>query len=381
MGDEMIYLDYSATTPVDVQVLDTFNKVTKEYIGNPNSLHQLGIDSNNLMSKAIDQMASLLFIKKEELIFTSGASESNNFAIKGICSKYQNRGKHIITTKLEHSSVSETVKYLETLGFEISYINVLDNGIINIEHLKSLIREDTILVSVCHVNSEIGIIQPINEIAELLDQYPKLFFHVDGTQAIGKIKVKLANIDLYSFSSHKIYGLKGIGCLYKKESIVLENLIHGGKSQSIYRSGTPSLALVVSFSKALRLSMEDIDYKYEHILRLNKILKDNLAKYKYVTINSNDKCIPHILNISLLGVKSETLMRALEKHYVYVSTQTACSKINELSQSLIAMYNDTEIALSSIRISISHKTTKEEIELFLKYFDTVYNALKFMIGE
>ncbi len=377
----MIYLDYSATTPVDLEVLSSFALVSKEYIGNPNSLHRLGIDSSALMNNAIEQMASLLNVKKESLIFTSGATESNNLAIKGICNKYQNRGRHIITSKLEHSSVAEVMKHLSTLGFDISYVNILDSGIIDIEHLKELIRDDTILVSICHVNSELGIMQPINVIGDILKQYPKIFFHVDGTQAIGKIKVDLTNIDLYSSSAHKIYGLKGIGLLYKKEKIVLENLIHGGKSLSVHRAGTPPLPLIVSFSKALRLSMVDIDDRYNYVLRLNNLLKEKLLKYKYVTINSNDKCIPHILNISLLGVKSETLMHALEKHDVYVSAQSACSNINEISITLMAIYNDEKRALSSIRISISHITTMEEVELFLKYFDIEYKTLEFMMGE
>lgn len=377
----MIYLDYSATTPVDGEVLESFSKVCNEFIGNPNSTHRLGLDSKELMYKATLQMANLLGVKQDELIFTSGATEANNLAIKGIAFKYKNRGKHIITTRLEHSSVSEVAEYLSKHGFEISYVNILDNGLIDVEHLKKIIRDDTILVSIAYVNSELGIIQPIKEISEVLKEYSKIFFHVDGTQAVGKTALSLENIDLFSFSAHKIYGLKGIGCLYKNKKIELEIQIHGGKSQSDYRGGTPALPLIVSFSKALRLSLEDIDKKNDHIQKLNNILKETLIKYKYVKINSTDKSIANILNISVIGIKPETFMHALEKHHIYISTQTACSKTNEPSKTIMAIYNDEARAISSLRISLSHKTSIEDINEFLKFFDIEYNNLKFMNGE
>ena len=275
----------------------------------------------------------------------------------------------------------ESMEYLKNLGFEISYVNILDNGLIDIDDLKRHIRNDTILISIGYVNSEMGIMQPIKEIGALIKKHPRIYFHVDGTQAIGKINIDLTNIDLFSFSAHKIYGLKGIGCLYKRENIELENLIHGGKSQSIYRGGTPPVALIVSFAKALRLSLENIETNYEHVLKLNKLLKNSLSNYKYITINSNDNCIPHILNISIIGVKSETFLHALEKHDIYVSTQTACSESFDPSKTIMAVYHDKARAISTIRISISYKTTKEEIDLFLKYFDVEYNDLKFMMGE
>lgn len=374
----MVYLDYSATTPVDNEVLESFNKVCKEYIGNPNSLHRLGLNSKELMYEAILQVASLLNVKPQNLIFTSGSSEANNLAIKGICEKYQNRGKHIITTELEHPSVSEVFNYLKTKGFKVSYINLLEDGTIDIDHLKSIIQDDTILVSISYVNSEVGIVQPINEIGELLKEYPKLFFHVDGTQAVGKIKVDLTNIDLFSFSAHKFYGLKGIGCLYKKDRVDIENLIHGGKSQTKYRGGTPPLALIVSMAKALRLALEDLDKKYKYVLDLNTYLRNNLNKIEGVIINSNDKSIPHILNISIPGIKPSTMMNALSRYDIYISTQTACSLEDSPSNALTAIYHNEERALSSLRISISHKTTKEEIDLFLKHFKEEYNKLKFM---
>ena len=261
----MIYLDYSATTPVNTEVLDSFNKVNLDYIGNANSLHKLGRESYHLMEASVKQIADLLNVKQEEVIFTSGASESNNLAIMGTVLKYKNRGNHILTTKLEHSSVIDTMSYLEKNGFIVEYINILPNGKIDIEDLEKKIKDETILVSICEVNSEIGIIQDVNKIGELLKKYPKIVFHVDGTQAVGKKQINLENIDLYSFSAHKIYGLKGVGVLIKKKNIELTPIIHGGKSQTIYRSGTPTLSLYVSCAKALKMILKDLDKNYNHV--------------------------------------------------------------------------------------------------------------------
>ena len=370
----MIYLDYSATTPVNKDVLDTFNKCCLDFIGNPNSLHKLGVNSKNLIDNATKQIASILNVKEEEIIYTSGASESNNMAIKGICLKYQNRGKHIITTNLEHSSIYGPISYLRKQGFTVDFVSLDENGLVYIENLKSLIKDDTILVSIASVNSEIGIRQNIEEIGLFLKNYPKCFFHVDMTQSIGKIKIPLDNVDLMSFSAHKFYGIKGIGILYKKEKIDIEPLIHGGKSTTIYRSGTPMLPLIVSTSKALRLVYEDLDKKYDHVLNLNKYLKEKLSNYKNDYINSNDKCVPFVLNISVVGIKPETMLHALEEKDIYISTQSACSTGNK-SLAVYSLTNSDERALSSIRISLSYLTTKEEMNLFLEAFDECYNKL------
>lgn len=372
----MIYLDYSATTPVNKEVLDSFNKASIDFIGNTNSLHGLGVTANKLVNSATKQIKEILKLSESEIIYTSGSSESNNLAIKGVCLKYQNRGKHIITTKFEHSSTYSPIDYLKTLGFEVSYVNSLENGVIDLKHFESLIREDTILVSINAINSEIGIKQPIEEIGYILKKYPKCFYHVDLTQAIGKIEVNFDNIDLASFSAHKIYGIKGIGCLIKKENVLLEPLIHGGKSTTIYRSGTPAHPLIASFAKTIRLAFIDLNDRYEYVKKLNTYLKDNLIKYQNVFINSNDNCIPHILNVSIVGVKSETFMHALEKYGVYVSTKSACSDEESLSESVLALTNDKEKAKSSIRISLSYLTTMEELENFLNIFDKCYKELK-----
>ena len=372
----MIYLDYSATTPVDDRVLDTFVKVTRDYIGNPNSLHELGVEAKKLIDASTKQIADILRVKESEVIYTSGASEANNMAIKGICFKYKNRGKHIITTTLEHSSVLEVFKYLENEGFEVSYAKLDENGVVDIDELKKIIRDDTILVSICSVNSEVGVRQPVEEIGLLLKDYPKLYFHSDVTQSIGKEKVDFTNIDLASFSGQKFYGMKGVGCLIKKESIILESLIHGGKSTTVFRSGTPATALIVSLAKAMRLAYENYEEKRRKVIELNNYLIDGLSKLN-IDINSNDKCIPHIVNLSLRNIKSETMLHALEKDNIYISTQTACSQGN-YSLAVFSVTNDKEKASRSIRISLSHLTTKEEINKFLEIFKNNLDKLNIL---
>ena len=362
----MIYLDYSATTPVNKDVLDSFNKVCLEYIGNPNSLHDEGVKAKKLMDKATEQVASILKVKESEVVFTSGASESNNLAIFGVVNKYKDRGKHIITTKLEHSSILSCVNYLKQNGYNISYVKVDENGQVDLSDLEKLINNDTLLVSIGEVNSEIGIIQNVNEIGKFLKRYPKIIFHVDGTQAVGKKMINLENIDLYSFSAHKIYGLKGVGVLVKKESIILDPIIHGGKSQTIYRAGTPALPLIVSTARALRLMYDDFDKKIDYVKKLNKKLIDELKNINGISINSNNNCVPHIVNISIRNIKPETLLHALCEDEIYISTKTACSSSEAISLSVYTLTKDEERAKTSIRISISHLTKENDIDFFLE---------------
>lgn len=371
----MTYLDYSATTPTSKDVLDTFVEVSNKYIGNPNSLHKLGSEASSIINAATNQIANLLNVKETEIIYTSGASESNNMVLKGICEKYQNRGKKIITTQFEHSSIYGPLTYLQKNGFEVSFVKTNEFGVVDINSLKELLTDDTILVSICAVNSEIGIVQPIDEIGKILKEYPKCYFHVDMTQCLGKIKFNLENIDLASFSAHKIYGIKGIGLLYKKESISLEPLIHGGKSTTVFRSGTPATALIVSMAKAMRLALENLDEKYNYVLSLNNKLKQELLSLDGIFINSNDYCIPNILNISVIGIKPETMLHALEEYDIYISTQTACST-GTTSKSVYALTKDEERAKSSLRISISYLTTEEEINYFHDCFKKCLNSLK-----
>lgn len=372
----MIYLDYSATTPVRDEVLDTFVKVTKQYIGNPNSLHKLGMDARMLMNEATRQIAQLLQVREDEIIYTSSSSESNNLAILGTVLKYPNRGKHIVTTRLEHSSILETVRFLEKYGYVIDYVNVLEDGRIDIDDFCRLLSKETILVTIGSVNSEVGVIQDIKRIAEIVKDYPTTFLHVDGTQAVGKIPVNLDGIDLFTFGAHKLHGLPGIAALVKKHNVEIEPLIHGGKSQSRYRSGTPTLALIASFAKALRLELADLSKKQIEILKLNRFLTQSLQQIDGVVINSNNHCLPSIINVSVPSIKPETMLHALEAHDVYISTKTACSGEGDLSDPLVAMGKSQEIANSSLRISLSSETTLEEIKQFLKIFEQCVRELK-----
>lgn len=372
----MIYLDNSATTMVDDRVLETFNKVCKNYPGNSNSLHSLGIKSKELEDYATEKISNLLGVKPSEIIYTSGASESNNTVLKGVASKYKNRGNHIITTPLEHSSVLETCKYLESKGFIIDYVKIKDNGLIDIEDLERLLTDNTILVSVAYVDSELGIRQDIDTISKIVKKHPKCYFHVDATQAIGKIKVDPTSIDFISMSAHKIFGLKGIGLLIKKDNIVIDNLIHGGKSTTIYRSGTPALPLICSLMKALELVIPNIDKNYEYVSSLSRKIKDNLKKYDNIHINSTENSIPYIINFSVIGVKPETFIHTMEEEDIYLSTKSACST-SDVSLSVDSIYHNREISMSSIRISLSYKNTEEEIDKFIKVFDKIYNKLVF----
>ena len=362
----MIYLDYSATTPVNEDVLNTFVEVNRKFIGNPNSLHKLGLKSKELIDASSKQISDILKLKDKEIIYTSGASEANNLAIKGVCLKYQNRGNHIITTKLEHSSVIEPIKYLESIGFTVDYVKLDSNGLVDLVDLENLINDNTILVSISSINSEVGIRQPIDKIKEIVKKYPKAYFHSDMTQSIGKEVIDTEDIDLVSFSSQKFFGLKGVGCLIKNKNLVIEPLIHGGKSTTIFRSGTPSPGLIASTAKALRLVYTDFDGKLKRVRELNEYLVTELKKLD-IYINSNSYSIPNIINISLKGIKSETMLHALEEEDIYISTKTACSTGN-VSDSVYAVTKDRERSLYSLRISISYLTTKEELDAFIKIF-------------
>ena len=363
----MIYLDYSATTPVNNEVLDTFCKVSKNFVGNPNSLHKLGVEAKELIDASTSQIEDILKLHDKEVIYTSGASEANNTAIIGVVKKYPNRGHHIITTRLEHSSIIAPISALQNEGYEVSFVDLDENGLVTIENLKKLIRDDTVLVSIGCVNSELGIIQDIDRLGKFLKDYPKLIFHSDITQAIGKIKLNLDNVDLASFSAQKFYGLKGVGCLIKNKNIKIEPLIYGGKSTTIYRSGTPAVALIASLAKALRLVYEDFDNRYNYVKSLNSYLREELSKIDGVHINSSLESSPYILNISIKNIKSEVMLHALESEDIYISTQTACSKGGS-SIGVFEITKNEDYALHSLRISLSYLTTKEELDVFLKVF-------------
>ncbi len=372
----MIYLDYAANTPVDPKVLDTFCEVSLKYIGNPNSPHRAGADANERMRQSTIEIGSLLGAKENEVIYTSGASESNNMAIKGMAERYSRYGKHIITTYLEHASVTGPVTALQNSGFEVDFVNISENGQVDLEHLKELIREDTILVSVCYVDSEVGTIQPIEEISKIVHAKSHCYFHVDGTQAVGKIPVTFEPADLMTFSAHKFYGINGSGILLKKESIMLEPLIHGGLSSTTFRSGTPTLNLAAATQKALTISLEELDRRYDYVKELNEELRDSLSVYDIVKFNTPKEGSPFILNISIKGINTNKLQGELDKEDIYVATKSACCAPNTVSRPVYAITKDKKLALSTLRISLSHLTTREEIKEFMDKFEKCLTSMK-----
>lgn len=383
MNEKYIYLDYAANTPVDKEVLNTFNDTTLKYFANPNSTHPLGKEVSNKIDETTKNIMKMFqkeinLNEDSEIIYTSGSSESNNLAIKGVAQSYKENGKHIISTFLEHSSVSGPLTYLKEQGYEIDILNITNEGKVDIEHLKSLIREDTILVSICYVDSEIGTVQPIDEIAKIVSQHPKCFLHVDATQAIGKINMNLQNVDLITFAPHKFYGLNGFGGLIKSKNVVLEPLINGGASTSIYRSGTPVIGQICALEKALKITFENFETRQNYVKKLNEKLREKLEKHKEVSINTMSQENPYILNISVNGIKATKFKEKLEEYGVCVSIKSACTVTITPSRIVMAMTHNKKRALASWRISLSHLTKEDEIEEFIEIFDKCYEEL---IGE
>lgn len=371
----MIYLDYTANTPVDPAVLDIYTSTAIHYPANPNSAHTLGKSANVKMQSVTTSLAEMLGVLPEEIIYTSGATEANNLAIKGLARAERRRGKHIISTPLEHSSVSGSLTALQERGWEIDLLDIGRDGKVEPEQVRELIRKDTVLVSVCAVDSELGTIQPVSEIAELLKEYPHCAFHVDATQAVGKIPVSFENIDLLSFTAHKFYGLNGTGVLVKRKGLVLEPQMSGGKSTTLYRSGTPDLAGAAALEAALKIALQKEKERGKYIASLNAELRTKLGKYEKVQVNSPEDAVPHILNLSVQGVKGDDFQKALSDEGVCVSVKSACSVKGTPSRPVFAVSRDRKRALSSWRISLSHLTTEAEIAEFLEIFDGVYRKL------
>ena len=371
----MIYLDYSANTPVDARVLEQFCAVERRCIGNANSHHQAGSAAKAEIDAATIRIASLLGVQPAEIIYTSGASEANNFALKGLARLSRHTGRHIISTPLEHSSVSGTLTALQEQGYEIDLLDVKQDGTVDLEHLKDLLRPDTICVAITLVDSELGVVQPVQEIAAILKAYPHCHLHVDATQAVGKIPVSFEGVDTMSLTAHKFYGLNGIGLLIKRRNLALEPLIHGGESTAIYRSGTPTVALASSLACALDLAVTDLPGRVGHVAKLNAELRAALSTYPLVRINSPEHAIPHVLNLSVQNVKGTVFQRELDAKGVCVSVKSACSSDGLPSRAVFAVSRDRRNALSSWRISLSHLTTEDEIKAFLQAFDVCYREL------
>ena len=377
---DYLYLDYAANTPVDEEVLKTFNNATLKYFANPNATHGLGVEVNEKIIKTTDKIINLFkentcLNDNMEIVYTSGSSESNNLAIKGVAQSYKENGKHIISTFLEHSSVSSPLSYLKEQGYEIDIVGITSDGKINLDELKRLIRDDTILVSVCYVDSEVGNVQPIQEIAEIVSKYPNCFLHVDATQAVGKTEVDFSGIDLISFAPHKFNGLNGFGGLLKKKDMVLEPLINGGASTTIYRSGTPVIGQICALERALELTFDNFKKRYEYVNKLNEKLRSKLLSYDNVKINTVSKNNPYILNVSVNGIKAVDFKKKLEEYGVCISIKSACTVTITPSRIVMSMTHDRKRAFASWRISLSHLVTEEDIDKFLEIFDKCYKKM------
>lgn len=376
----MIYFDNSATTKPYQEVLDSFVTVSREYFGNPSSLHGFGGKAEKLLTQAREQVATLLEVKSNEIYFTSGGTESNNLAIKGAALVNKNKGRHLITTKIEHASVREAMEQLEQNGFEITYLPVDCNGRVQIDMLEKSIRPDTILVSIMLVNNEVGTIQPIKEIGAILKKYPSILFHVDAVQAIGKVPLALKDnrVDMCSISGHKFHGLKGTGALFIRDGVVLSPLFSGGNQERKMRSGTENVAGMVAMAKALRLTLKKSAAGMEIMKGISQILRSELEKIEGLQIHTPiDHSAPHILNFSINGLKSEVVINHLTEKEIFVSTTSACSsKRKTPSSTLLAMGVPLSLADSAIRISLSFDNTKEEARIVAAAIKDAANQLR-----
>ena len=366
----MLYLDYAASTKVNREVLNVFNEVTEKYFANPNSVHKLGQDAKTVIDEAIAKTATILNCESDEIIYTSGASETNNLVIKGICERYKSKGKHILIGPYEHNSIVSSVTAMQNKGFDIEVLSLTKDGLIDLNDLKNKLREDTILVSIASIDSELGIRQSIEEIGAILKD-KNCFFHTDASQSFGKESIDYSLCDLVTITPHKFYGLSGIGILIKRKNISLIPQIDGGKSTTVYRSGTPTTALIAASAKALELINDNFDSYYSYVTNLNKKIKNELSKYSNLIFNSNKYSTPYIINISIKGIKANDLVKKLEENKVYVSAKTSCCPVEGASKLVYALTKDKTRALSSIRISLSHLLTIEDIDNFLKIFDKV----------
>lgn len=373
----MIYFDNSATTPIFPQALDTYLKTSQRIIGNPSSLHDLGNQANRLLQQARKQIADQLNVSPKEIFFTSGGTEGDNWVLKGTAIEKRDFGNHLIISSIEHPAVSETAAQLKELGFEVSIAPVTPEGFVDVAALEKLIRKETILVSVMAVNNEIGSIQPIQEIGAVLENYPKIHFHVDAVQAITKVEQNqwfTPRVDFATFSAHKFHGPRGVGFIYWREGRKLAPLMNGGGQESNHRSGTENVPAIVAMARALRLAFEKKVEKPEHVARLKGYLLEALHSYEKVTVFSKEiDFAPHIICFSLKDIRGEVLVHALEEKQIYTSTTSACSSKKHLASSTLhAMNVPSSLATSAIRISLDESNTMAEVEQFLIVFNQLY---------
>lgn len=373
-----IYLDNAATTKPNPEVVALNEKINEEYFANPNSIHHLGLISNSLVDKARQSLLNEFKLSNHKVIFTSCSTESLNLAIKGYVLKYKNRGRHIITSNIEHPAVSEAIKQLkDEFNYEVTILNVNSKGVISLDELKQNMKDSTILVSIMAINNEIGSINPINEIAEIVHKYPKCSLLVDTTQAIGKIQLDYSKIDMFTISAHKIYGLKNSGALFYKKNISFLPLLSGGGQEDGYRSGTLSTPDAISLAKAVQLINKNFVNSFAHVKKLNDSLREKISKIDGIHINSDNDCSPFIFNFSLINKKASVVVEALSNIGIYVSSVSAChSKSEQPSYVIKAITSDDNLAKNTIRISFSDTNSLKEVDILATELKNILEIIR-----
>ena len=363
----MIYLDYVSTTPFSEDLQAGYQDILKKYYANSESLHDLGREVDRLVEKSRHQLATLFHVSDQEIIFTSGASESNNMALKGVAWALKGKGGHVITSAYEHSSIMGASAQLRDLfGFDVTYLYPDENGMITLDNVISHLREDTVLVSLMYINNEIGSINPVYEIGAYLKKHSHAYFHVDAVQALGKYPIDLENIDMMSMSMHKIFGMKGSGILIKKQHVPMVPLISGGQQEYGLRGGTINFASDIIAARTVRLALENEKAHFAYVSRLYAWLKEQLSQIEGIVMNSPENGSVYILNFSCLKIPSEVMMNALNMHGFALSAQSTChSKSKSISHVYQSMHYDTPRAESAVRIGLSHLVSEEELREFV----------------
>ena len=377
----MIYFDNSATTKPYPETLATYTEVATRIWGNPSSLHNLGSQATRILEASRKQIAELIGKKAEEIYFTSGGTEGDNWIIKGVAFEKAPYGKHIIVSDIEHPAIKESAAWLKTQGFEVDYAPVDARGFVKVDALANLLRPDTTLVSVMAVNNEIGSIQPIHEIAALLEDRPTISFHVDAVQALAKVATEVylpERVDFATFSSHKFHGLRGVGFVYIKEGKKITPLLTGGGQEKEMRSTTENVAGIAATAKALRLAMENQEVFASKTQQMKEVIRKELANYPDVTVFSGeDHFAPHILTFGIKGVRGEVVVHAFEEFDIYISTTSACSsKAGKPAGTLIAMGVDKSIAQTAVRLSLDLENDMSQVEQFLTKFKLIYEQTR-----
>lgn len=377
----MIYFDNSATTKPYPEVLATYTEVATRIWGNPSSLHNLGSQATRILEASRKQIAELIGKKAEEIYFTSGGTEGDNWVLKGVAFEKAPYGKHIIVSDIEHPAIKESAAWLKTQGFEVDYAPVDARGFVKVDELARLLRPDTTLVSVMAVNNEIGSIQPIHDIAALLEDRPTISFHVDAVQALAKVATEAylpERVDFATFSSHKFHGLRGVGFVYIKEGKKITPLLTGGGQEKEMRSTTENVAGIAATAKALRLAMENQEAFASKTQQMKEVIRKELASYPDVTIFSGeDYFAPHILTFGIKGVRGEVVVHAFEEFDIYISTTSACSsKAGKPAGTLIAMGVDKSIAQTAVRLSLDFENDMSQVEQFLTKFKLIYEKTR-----